>query len=138
MVEHNRNTDQSDLSTPLFDAHAHLQAQPVTPIPKSMMTIFMERTRQLFAGSSRTLMLIIVLGVATGALLGMAMVRDPHSPPAAEQASMLVDAELRDIQAAEIGVYGIQMSEVNRRSSTKRTRVQSNGRARAYRFAVIR
>lgn len=141
MVEPDRNTrEQSDLPPPRFDAHAHLKAQPVTPIPKSRLTRLVERTGQLFATSSRSLALIVALGIATGTLIGMALVGQRSSLPGSEeQAAVLTDFDdTQSLQAAEIGVYGIQASRANRRPTARRSRGQTDGRTRAYRFAVIR
>ena len=145
MVEQDRNmADQSELSTPKFDEHASAKAQPVTPIPKSRVTIFFEKAGQLFTDSSRSVGLIVALGVATGALVGVALVKEPQSsmPGVAEQASVLSDVEspqTLELQDAEIGVYGIQNSAGRiRRPGIRRSRVQNDGQPRAYRFAVIR
>jgi hypothetical protein len=142
MVELDRNTrHQSELPPPRFDAHAHLKAQPVTPIPKSRLAVLFERAGQLFTTSSRSLALIVALGVATGTLIGMALVGD-RSPVAGsqERAAILNDADdTQPLEAAEVGVYGIQTSRANmRRPAGRRSRVQTDGRTRAYRFAVIR
>jgi len=149
MVDGNRNMtnmtvpeNQSELPTPRFDEHTSLQAQPVKPIPKSRITVFFERAGQLFAGISRSLALIVVLGIATGALLGMSLVGERRSPlpGAEEQASILPQVnDSLQMEAAEVGVYGIQTSRANiKRAASRRSRVQTNGRQRAYRFAVIR
>lgn len=145
MAELDRNiNDQSQLPPPRFDAHAHLKAQPVTPIPKSTLTMLVERAAQLFATSSRSLVLIVAIGVATGTLIGMALVGERSAvPDSQEQTAILNDTnDTNDTQAletAEVGVYGIQASRANiRRPAPRRSRVQTDGRTRAYRFAVIR
>lgn len=132
------------LPSPQFDEHASAKAQPVTPIPKSMFTVLFERTGRLFANSSRSLALIVALGIATGALVGMALVKQPQASLARadEQGSIQKEVEIpQDLQlqeAAEIGVNGIQNSAGIRRTVTRRSRVQSSGQPRAYRFGVIR
>jgi hypothetical protein len=147
MVDENRKTPtggQSELSTPRFDEHASAKAQPVTPIPKSRITILFERAEQLFTHSSRSVAMIVALGVATGALVGMALVKEPQSsvPGESQQASVLSDVESSQIlewRDAEVGVYGIQNSvSRHRRPMVRRSRVQNDGQPRAYRFAVIR
>jgi hypothetical protein len=148
MVEENRKTtafgSQSELSTPRFDEHTSAKARPVRPIPKSRVTIFFEKAGQLFTNSSRSLALIVALGVATGALVGMALVKEPQSslPGESEQASVLTDVESSQIlewRDAEVGVYGIQnAASRHRRPMIRRSRVHNDGQARAYRFAVIR
>ena len=142
MVDTNRNT--TELNTPRFDENASARAQPVTPIPRSRVAIFFESAAQLITNSSRSLVLIVALGVATGALVGMALVREPESrfAGANDQASVLPDEERpsrMELQNAEIGVYGIQHSATSiRRSGIRRSRAQNDGQPRAYRFAVIR
>ena len=146
MVDENRNPTaletQSELSTPRFDEHASAKARPVKPIPKSRATIFFEKAGQLFTDSSRSLALIVALGLATGALVGMALVKEPSVPGEVEQASVLSDVERPQIlewQDAEVGVYGLQNSARRiRRSVIRSSRVQNDGQPRAYRFAVIR
>ena len=141
MVDRNRSTitTPSELQSPRFDEHAHLKAQPVTPIPKSRTTMFVESLAQVFSGGARSLALIVVLGIATGALLGMSLVSDSGArPPAADQASVLPQIEQPLLmEDAAAGVYGIQAAR-NRRSIIRRSRAQSDGQPRAYRFAVIR
>lgn len=142
MAELDRNiNDQSQLPPPRFDAHAHLKAQPVTPIPKSTLTMLVERAAQLFATSSRSLVLIVAIGVATGTLIGMALVGERSAvPDSQEQTAILNDTnDTQALETAEVGVYGIQASRANiRRPAPRRSRVQTDGRTRAYRFAVIR
>lgn len=148
MVDENINTsvsgNQSELPTPKFDEHASAKAQPVTPITKSRVTIFVEKASQLFTSGPRSLALVVALGIATGALAGMAIVKDGPSslPGPEEQASVLRDVdrpETLDLQDAEVGVYGFQNSASRTRGPIiRRSRVQSDGQPRAYRFAVIR
>lgn len=148
MVDEKRKTtafgSHAELKTPRFDEHASAKAQPVTPIPKSRLTIFFKNASQLFTSGFRSLALVVALGVATGALAGMALVKDgPSSLPGPEQqASVLRDVErpeTLDLQDAEVGVYGFQNSASRTRGPIiRRSRVQSNGQPRAYRFAVIR
>jgi hypothetical protein len=74
--------------------------------------------------------------------VGMALVRERRSqlPGAVEQALILPDVDDRpQMQAAEVGVYGIQTPEADiRRTVNRRSRVHTNERQRAYRFGVIR
>jgi hypothetical protein len=142
MVDTNRNT--TALKTPRFDDNASAKAQPVTPIPASRVAIFFESAARLFTNGSRSVALIVALGVATGALVGMALVREPESrfAGALDQASVLPDEgrpSRMEWQNAEVGVYGIQhLATTIRRSGIRRSRAQTDGQPRAYRFAVIR
>jgi len=141
MIDKNRSTTTtpSELQSPRFDEHAHLKAQPVTPIPKSLTTMFFERLAQVFSGGARSVALIVVLGIATGALLGVSLVSDSGAkPPSDDQASALPQIEESlQMEDAAAGVYGVQAAR-NRRSVIRRSRAQSDGQPRAYRFAVIR
>lgn len=140
MVDRNGSTTTTpELQSPRFDEHAHLRAQPVTPIPKSRTTLLFESLGQVFSGGARSLALIVVLGIATGALLGMSLVSNfGERPPADDQASALPQVgETLPMEDAAAGIYGIQAAS-NRRSVIRRSRVQSDGQPRAYRFAVIR
>ena len=136
--ENNTIRSKSELSPPRFDAHAHLKAQPVRPIPKSRISQFFET---LFANGSRSLALIVVLGFITGALIGVMLVGQNTSAPNANDHALAIPQENQPLQmeTAEVGVYGIQTDRANIRSSgSRRYRVPNNGQPRAYRFAVIR
>ena len=104
--------------------------------------MLVERAAQLFATSSRSLVLIVAIGVATGTLIGMALVGERSAAGLPEQLQYLTILTILTMQAletAEVGVYGIQASRANiRRPAPRRSRVQTDGRTRAYRFAVIR
>ena len=148
MVDENRTKTafggRTELPTPTFDEHASAKAQPVMPIRKSIGTRLFENVSQLFTSSSRSLALVVALGIATGAVVGMALVKEPQSSLAGahQSDSVLANGQahpIPELQVAEIGVYGIQdSSSRNRRSTVRRSRVPYEGKYRAYRFAVIR
>ena len=128
--------NRSELPPPRFDEHAHLKAQPVMPIRKSRITLLFE---ELFADSSRSLALIIILGFLTGALIGVSLVGQNTSARATDQALAKSEREALQLQDAEVGVYGIQTERANIRSvGSRRVRMPNIGQQRAYRFAVIR
>ena len=130
--------NQPELPPPRFDEHAHLKAQPVMRIRKSRITLLLEK---FSAHSSRSLALIVILGFLTGALIGVSLVGQNTSAPAATDQALVVEPEkeLLQLQDAEVGVYGIQTERRNIRSGgSRRVRVPSFGPPRAYRFAVIR
>lgn len=139
MNDKNQNLpNQWELPPPMFDEHAHLRAQPVKPIRKSRIALLFEK---LSADSSRSLALIVILGFLTGALIGVSLVGQNTSAPAAsEQASVVEpEKEAMQLQDAEVGAYGIQAERTNIRSGGgRRTRDPNIGPPRAYRFAVIR
>ena len=130
--------NQSELPPPRFDEHAHLKAQPVMPIRKSRFTLLFEK---LSADSSRSVALIVILGFLTGALLGVSLVGQNTSAPAAAHQALAVQPEKRalQLQDAEVGVSGIQTERTHSRSGwSRRAREPNFGPPRAYRFAVIR
>lgn len=139
MNERNKGVpNQSELPPPRFDEHAHLRAQPVTPIRKSRITQFFEK---LSAGSSRSLAVIVILGFLTGALIGVSLVGQNTSAPDPTDQALAVepDNNASQLQDAEVGVYGIQTERTNIRSgASRRARMPNFGSPRAYRFAVIR
>ena len=132
---------RSELPSPRFDAHAHLKAQPVRLIPKSRTKLLFEKIGYVFADGSRALVLIVALGLLTGALIGASLVGQNTSAPVPNAQALAVPAEneASRLQDASVGVYGIQINRANIRSGgSRRTRAASYGQTRAYRFAVIR
>ena len=126
------------LSSPRFDEHAHLRAQPVKPIPQGRVTQFFEL---LFAHGSRSLALIVILGFITGAIIGVSLVGQNTSAPATNEQALVIEKEdqPQQLEGAEVGVYGIQTDRgIIRSAGSRRSRVPTNGQTRAYRFAVIR
>lgn len=127
-----------ELSPPRFDEHAHLRAQPVRPIPQGRVTQFFEK---LLAHGSRSLALIVILGFITGAIIGVSLVGQNTSAPTTNEQALAIqkDDQPRQLEGAEVGVYGIQTDRaVIRSAGNRRSRVPTNGQTRAYRFAVIR
>ena len=130
--------NQSELAPPRFDEHAHLKAQPVMPITKSRIRLLFEK---FSADSSRSLALIVILGLLTGALIGVSLVRQNTSGPEATDQALVVEPEKETLQLqdAEVGVNGIQTERTNIRSGvSSRERAPNIREPRAYRFAVIR
>ena len=136
-----RNKDvpnQSELPPPRFDEHAHLKAQPVRLIKKNRITHLFE---EFFADSSRSLALIVILGLLTGGLIGLSLVGQNTSAPEPTDQALVVEPEKEAVQLqdAEVGAYGIQTARTDiRAAGSRRARVPSIGQSRAYRFAVIR
>ncbi len=126
------------LSPPLFDDRASAQAQPVTPIPRSRFAIAGEYIRKIFMTGSRSLAFIVVLGLATGTLAGMALVQtQKDSVPANEEVSLFA-TEDEQWMGANVAAQGLTtMTPTIRRPVRSRIR-PSNRRPRAYRVAVIR
>lgn len=135
--------NHAELSTPRFDEHASAKAQPVMPIRKISVSRLLENVNQQFTNGVGSLALVVALGIVTGAVVGMALVKEPQFSLAGanEQVSVLADVESPQIQEWQVavGVYGIQNSAArHRRSVVRRSRVPNDGQNRAYRFAVIR
>ena len=130
--------NQSELPPPRFDEHAHLKAQPVMPIRKSRITPLFEK---FSADSSKLIGLIVILGLLTGALIGVSLVgQNTSAPETTDQAFVFEpEKEALQLQDAEVGVYGIQTERTNDRSGRSgRARLPNNEQPSAYRFAVIR
>ena len=127
-----------ELSPARFDERAHLRAQPVKAIPQSRVTQFIEK---LFAHGSRSLALIVILGFITGAIIGVSLVGQNTSAQDPNEQALAIQQEdkPRQLEGAEVGVYGIQTNRaIIRSAGSRRSRVVANGPTRAYRFAVIR
>ena len=136
-----RNKDvpnQWELPPPRFDEHAHLKAQPVRLIKKNRITHLFE---EFFADSSRSLALIVILGLLTGGLIGLSLVGQNTSAPEPTDQALVVEPEKEAVQLqdAEVGAYGIQTGRTGiPAAGSRRARVPNIGQPRAYRFAVIR
>ncbi|HEY5885261.1 MAG TPA: hypothetical protein VIT88_11275 [Pyrinomonadaceae bacterium] len=130
-----------ELQPARFDEHAHLKAQPVRPIPKSRMTMLSEKLGTVFTDGSNSLVLIVILGLLTGALIGFSLVAQNTSAPEANSQAAVMTPENQPValEDAAVGVYGIQTARTNIGTGLNRRRsVPNNGQPRAYRFAVIR
>lgn len=136
VIEHNW-----ELQPARFDEHAHLKAQPVRPIPKSRMTVLSEKLAPVFANGPKSLVLIVILGLLTGALIGFSLVGQNTSAPEANSQAAVLTPENQPValEDAAVGAYGIQTARTSIGSGVSRRRsVPNNGQPRAYRFAVIR
>src|SRR6266851_10506176 len=85
-----------DLPPPRFDEMAVANAQPVQPIRTSRVSAFHDRVaylRRAVTSRSRALALVVIAGLATGTLVGMAWVKEPQaaavSPSATHSVSEL-------------------------------------------------
>ena len=126
-------------SPPLFDDRASAEAQPVMPIPKSRMTLLRERIGGVLNNGWRSFALVVILGLATGALAGMALVRatTAEAQPAATGENSGSSEDTAQLQNADVGAQGITADEPRVvRQSRPRIR-HASGRPRAYRVAVL-
>ncbi len=143
--------DDTSLPAPLFDADASASAQPVEPIRSSGFSNLRERfaaVSRRINGQSRVLAVVILIGLITGALVGMLLVNIARTsaPPAVEEVSVsapasetpTTEAQKLDTFAAELGGSEVQaVSATATRNRRPRSRVRTT-RPRAYRVAVIR
>lgn len=142
---------EGNLPTPHFDERATANAQPVQPIRTSRVSGFHHSAaslRRAVANSSRALALVVIAGLATGTLVGMAWVKEPHataeSPSANRSVSELAPADpLNDSQnqeppAEEFGVTGLQSASAGTGIRRGRSRARASRGARAYRVAILR
>ena len=133
--------NESILSSPRFDETTAASAQPVERLPKrgdGAWAAWIENIR------SRALVLVIIAGLATGALGGMWWARESSSTelrPANESVSGLPEAarENEELTLPISGAAAWQSSVSNTtRFRRNRSRARSSGAPRAYRVAVIR
>ena len=140
-----------NLTPPHFDERATANARPVEPIPTSWVSVFYNRAaslRRAITSRSRALALVVIAGLATGTLVGMAWVKEPEasavSPSATHSVSELAPADpLNDSQnqaprAEADGVTGLQSASPATGIRRGRSRARSSRAARAYRVAVLR
>lgn len=140
-----------NLTAPLFDERATANAQPVQPIPTSRGSGFNNRAaalRRALTSSSRALALVVIAGLATGTLVGMAWVKEPQvtavSPSASESASESAPTDLlngspnSEPRAETVGGTGLQSASPATGIRGGRSRLRSTRATRAYRVAVLR
>lgn len=141
------NIYDPSLPPPRFDAHASASAKPVEPIQRNRLSAVRERLSSLgsrISGQSRALLLVIVIGLLTGAVGGMFLVKvvkssTPDAPPAPAMSaeSGIGAAEIQQLDAFATELAADAQSRVRSTSRTRRVRQRSNG-VSAYRVAVIR
>jgi hypothetical protein len=139
---------EANLPPPRFDEMAAANAQPVKPIRTNRISALAGSFRQAVTSGSRALALVVIAGLATGTLVGMAWVKEPQataeSPSANHSVSELAPADpLNDSQnqqpgAEAIGVTGLQSASAGTGIRRNRSRGRSSRGARAYRVATLR
>jgi hypothetical protein len=132
---------ESDLTQPTFDDHASANARPVMPIRKNGLTKMKEWFAGSLAAGTKSLVLVIALGLAAGTLAGLALVRQRETNPLVdkEHVSSVPQTSTTDLPIISTGAYGLQTAEQSfQRVRRFRPRVQASSRPRAYRVAVIR
>ena len=142
---------EGNLPPPRFDEKAAANAQPVQPIPTGRFSAFHNRATSLLQAAGtryRALALIVLGGLATGTLGGMAWVKKPQvtavSPSANESASKaaspdsLSDSQNREPHAEAFGAIDLQSAIPSTGIRRGRSRARSSRGTRAYRVAVLR
>ena len=142
---------EGNLPPPHFDERATANAQPVQPIRTGQVSGFHNRAaslRRAVTSRSRALALVVIAGLATGTLVGMALVKEPQvtaeSPSANHSVSELTpadppnDSQNQEPRAEELGVTGLQSASAGTGIRRVRSRARSSRGARAYRVAIIR
>jgi hypothetical protein len=134
------------LPPPRFDESAASHARPVQRIGASRASTLRDRVTSLgraLTSGSRALVLVMIAGLVTGTLGGMAWVDERQVADVPTTTNELSDAAPENPQNEELhaevsGVTDLQSTGLMTSQSRKgRSRVRPN-RARAYRVAVLR
>jgi hypothetical protein len=135
------------LPPPRFDESATAKAQPVQPIRASRPPAFHDRVASLgraLTSGSRALVLVVIAGLVTGMLGGMAWVegrRVTEAPPAANELSKVAqeNPQNEEPRAEVFGITDLQNAiQISSQSRRGRSRTRSNRAPRAYRVAILR
>ena len=139
---------EANLPPPRFDERAAANAQPVKPIRTSRISALAASLRQAVTSRSRALALVVIAGLATGTLAGMALVKEPrltaesptgnHSVSELAPADPLSDSQNQEPRAEGFDATGLQSASAGTGIRRSRSRARSNRGARAYRVAVFR
>jgi len=142
---------EGSLPPPHFDERATANAQPVQPIRTSRVSGFPNLAaslRRAVTSSSRALVLVVIAGLATGTLVGMAWVKEPqataeshsanHSVSELAPADPLSDSQNQQPGAEAIGVAGLERASAGTGIRRSRSRAKPNRGGRAYRVAILR
>jgi len=142
---------EDNLPAPHFDESATANAQPVQPIRTSRVSGFHNLAaslRRAATSRSRALALVVIAGLATGTLVGMALVKEPQvtaeSPSVNHSVSELApadppnDSQNQEPGAEAFGVTGLQSATAGTGIRRGRSRARSSRGARAYRVTILR
>ncbi|MDQ2977499.1 MAG: hypothetical protein M3R69_19065 [Acidobacteriota bacterium] len=145
------NQPEPQLSPPHFDETASANAQPVQPIRRARVAAWSQYASSLYGAAakrSRTLALVVIAGLATGTLSGMAWHHSQvtsESSALNESVSESPGAASQDEQPAAAVIGGSDLQSTGSmiagpttRIHRSRTRGRSSQAPRAYRVAVIR
>jgi hypothetical protein len=145
----NRLIDEPEFNVPppRFDESAAANAQPVEPIRARGASALYDRAASIgraMTSGSRALVLVVIAGLATGTLVGMAWAEDrgvADVPPAAnERSEVAQENPPNEEPLAEVsGVTDLQsIRPMTGQIRKGRSRLRSSGVPRAYRVAVLR
>lgn len=144
---------------PHFDESASANAQPVQPIPASVVTVWFQHARsarQMLPVRTKALALVLVGGLAIGALGGTLLVKErklttgpaPVVEESAAEASATTDASPdatedavpnEETGAAQPGAIELQgAAQTRSRNRSRRARPQTQRQPQAYRVGVIK
>lgn len=148
---HGIDEPELSLPPPRFDERATAKARPVQPIPADRVSpwhkgvVYFQRA---FTSSSRALVLVVIAGLVTGTLGGMAWIKEHPvtnmSLPANESVSELApadspnDSQNEEPRAEVFGVTDLQDASPARQIRKGRSRTKTSRAPHAYRVAVIR
>jgi hypothetical protein len=137
-----------NLPPPRFDETAAARAQPVEPIPTvgaSSLHTRAKTFRRLVAGSARALVLVVVAGLVTGTMAGMAWVKRSQSTWALPVDNSAVSEVapsyvMRDGLRGDVSGTTSDDGAINSFNNLRRrpVRIRSSRSPRAYRVAVLR
>lgn len=134
-----------NLPAPHFDERSTANAQPVQPIPTRRVSTWPMKVSSLRRGiTGKALGLVVIAGLATGALGGMAWVKEHQvndlSLPANESVSDVgpADSTNQEPRAEVFGITDLQSASRSTQIRKRRSRVRSSRAPRAYRVAVLR
>lgn len=145
---HDMDEPELNLPAPLFDESATAKARPVQPISAARVSAWYKGVFSLHravTSSFRALVLVVIAGLVTGALVGMVWVKAERqvtdlSVPATESVTERAPVEKDEAPRAEVfGAAGLQSSRPGiSRIRKGRSRPKQNRATRAYLVDVIR
>lgn len=146
--KHNIDEPESSLPPPLFDERATAKARPVQPISGARVSAWYKGVISLHRAVTsgfRALVLVVIAGLVTGALVGMVWVKAERqvtdlSVPANDSVfDSAPDARDETPRVEVFGVSGLQSSSQRIiRNRKSRSRPKQNRATRAYLVDVIR
>jgi hypothetical protein len=148
---HDINEPELNLPPPRFDERATAKARPVQPIPADRDSAWhkgVDYFRRALSSSSRALVLVVIAGLVTGTLGGIAWVKERQVTDVSSTANESVpelgtpdthsDSPNDEPRAEVFGVNDLQGASPAPQIRKGRARTRSSRSPRAYRVAVVR